>query len=492
MPPLPPELIEHIVGHIRTQASLKKCCLAARAFVHPCQKRLLATLSLPVAKPSRWKRAVTHFEQSPHLALLVARLNIELDWDVPEPGAFAAVGPDFLAQMAQLKGVSFTSNTTGVVSWGRMPAPVDVALTALFLDRRRQQRPLDYVTLHHVSDISSRALSLYIGACKRLRFTSSIAAAHKPEDDNESFEGGYGDQPVTSISLRYTSTVARRLGDTQPLRVCLPAIAFLTLSGHDHNIEDLLPAYALLAPTIPRIELPSMYDIALDDAKAYALPTNWPALRVLTARFTANELEDSPPWTVTQLIDTMLQPEACPQLSELVVVLRVKIDDSEYYDDEDEEDEDDEDDDEDNEDGDEKEEDDDDDNDGEEEQEGEDDSADEDTDEEPARKGTQSASAAERKGPFDSTLPIAFAFNPATIARLDTRAVSHPTLASLCWEVVIEFKSTGMEYEGMTYTPHDVEKAKVQYVACCAALKELMPEMVAKGKLAFRSRDPEP
>ncbi|KAF7307635.1 hypothetical protein MIND_00558800 [Mycena indigotica] len=79
---LPYELVEHIISEVSHFPTLKSCCLAGSTFVQPCQRRLHTKILLNFAMKEQARartasKVVEHFDESPHLAAYVTRLELD-------------------------------------------------------------------------------------------------------------------------------------------------------------------------------------------------------------------------------------------------------------------------------------------------------------------------------------------------------------------------------------------------------------------------------
>ncbi|KAF7297461.1 hypothetical protein MIND_00979800 [Mycena indigotica] len=427
---LPAELLEQIVGHIPDTSSVKSCCLASSVLVYPCQKRLYNILTLPLADPATWERASERFQQVPHLLQHVEHLAIELSLlDLAD-----SVWPDFFAKLLNLKSVSIMAgSTSGLIGWPTVPEPVAVALAALL--RARHAHPLSRVSLTRVSQLSTEIVLLSFRATARLAITSCNIV----EDDETPLVEMSTDESAgtgTAVSLRHSANIVKRFAQSPILRSLVACISSLAVSGHKQAIGNVLTLCQCVAPTISHLELPPSWQLSMSGSQSTALPSSWPNLLSVTLHLRKAELEDTSvlSWTLSALISSILPPDTCPALRDLIVVLDIPIDDMaglEYAFDE----------------------------------------------------------VGLVEDEFDYTQPIPWSLDRTRLAAIDGLAAAHPRLATVQWTVVVNFDSIGLVEDASERLRAGSPAACIQYDACCAALRSEMPRMMEMGRLSFRGQD---
>ncbi|KAF7297458.1 hypothetical protein MIND_00979500 [Mycena indigotica] len=323
---LPLEVLDQTIDYIVDNSTLTSCCLSARVFVHPCQKRLNRYLVLS-ADTSSWTRAAERFKDTPHLLQYIIELDINIctPWrsDVPPQSE----STNFLSSLASSSLRRVSVGSTDWTNWSRLPGAVSQAILSLLLLRRPQTltssslNPYQLVELCQIEHLPVDLIILAATATANLRLYSCIwdyRAQDRAEDsDLQALPAN------TSIRLDITrqASIAKMFLLTR-LRIYLPLIRAITTWTIYDDYAPIEELYKQTSPTIESLEFQYGTDLGKLDGK-YTLPNCWPRLRTVHVDTDTTQLTWYPGWVLNQSLANIFPVAASPSLSEISFLLHV-------------------------------------------------------------------------------------------------------------------------------------------------------------------------
>ncbi|KAF7297463.1 hypothetical protein MIND_00980000 [Mycena indigotica] len=332
--PVPAELIDNIIGQVEDRASLESCCLAASVFVHPCQKRLHASLKLTLSPTTLdfWALAAYHFQKAPHLTQHVIHLTITLEKNVgtETEGDFDPdIESTYFARFDKLQTVTIAGMGRAQLPWATFPETAASAVAALLMDRCT--RPLKSIKLVYFA-ITVPVVMLCLDASETLELVGCITQEIGTVDGSVLDIGllPTGSRPPAKSIIVSSNQSMLELLATSQLQSRLRNIHSLSIRRAGDEVEAIVTLLTVVAPTIRKIRLPSMIDkhpVMLSSLGFPSLPSSWRMLRILKITIDIKILEQplSESWIMMQIAEVILSPGASPQLTELVIETHVEI-----------------------------------------------------------------------------------------------------------------------------------------------------------------------